>query len=69
MIRTAVKNEADVIVLPEMFCCPYTKEHMLKSKEFATEENGGDAFMFLKNIAKETGKYIIGGSVPEAIEG
>ena len=40
---------------------------MLKEKEFANES--GTTFNILKNLAKETGKYIIGGSIPEAIEG
>ncbi len=35
MIREASLNGADVIVLPEMFTCPYTKKHMLQEKEFA----------------------------------
>jgi predicted amidohydrolase len=29
MIREASQNGADVIVLPEMFTCPYTKQYML----------------------------------------
>ena len=67
MVREAAQNGADVIVLPEIFICPYVKEHMLKNKEFANES--GTTFNILKNLAKETGKYIIGGSIPEAIEG
>jgi predicted amidohydrolase len=33
MIREASGNGADIIMLPEMFCCPYNKEYMLKEKE------------------------------------
>ena len=56
-------------MLPEMFNCPFTKEHMLGAKEPATEENPGTSYTLLKNLAKETGKYIIGGSIPEEISG
>ena len=35
MVRSAASDYgADVIILPEMFCCPYTKDHMLAAKEF-----------------------------------
>lgn len=66
MIREAVKNGADVIVLPEMFTCPYDKESMLKAKEYASEKNPGETFSLLKSLSRELGVYIIGG-MPEAI--
>jgi len=52
-------------MLPEMFSTPFTKHYMLKDKEFASEDNQGTSYTMLKNLAKETGKYIIGGSIPE----
>jgi len=67
MIREAAKNGADVIVLPEMFTCPYDKESMLKAKEFASEKNPGETFSLLKSLSAELQVYIIGGSIPEAI--
>jgi predicted amidohydrolase len=67
MVREAASKGADVIMLPEIFVCPYVKEYMLKEKEFANES--GTTYNILKNLALETGKYIIGGSIPEAIEG
>jgi predicted amidohydrolase len=67
MVREAANKGADVIMLPEIFICPYVKDHMLKEKEFANES--GTTYNILKNLAVETGKYIIGGSIPEAIEG
>ena len=66
MIREASNNGADVIVLPEMFTCPYDRESMLKAKEFASEKNPGKTFSLLKSLSKELGVYIIGG-IPEAI--
>ena len=68
MVRKAAARGADVIMLPEIFNTPYTKEYMLKDKEFATEDNHGETYTLLQNLARETQKYIIGGSIPEAIE-
>ena len=68
MVKEAASNGADVIMLPEMFTCPYTKEYMLKEKEFASEDKQGETYKLLKSLAIETGKYIIGGSMPEQIE-
>ena len=69
MVREASSKGADVIVLPEMFHCPYTKKYMLQEKEFAQEDNHGPTYKTLKELAIETGKWIIGGSMAEAIEG
>jgi omega-amidase len=73
MIREAASNGADVIVLPEMFTTPYTKHYMLKFKEpllpdYKTNERCETARM-LSGLAKSLGKYIIGGSFPEEVEG
>ena len=68
MVREAASGGADLIMLPEIFNTPYTKEYMLKDKEFASEEKPGETYTLLKNLAMETQKYIIGGSIPEAIE-
>ena len=65
MVREAAENGADIIMLPEMFNTPFTKQHMLEAKEFASAENPGTSYTLLQNLAKETGKYIIGGSIPE----
>ena len=66
MIREAAKNGADVIVLPEMFTCPYDQESMLKAKEFASAKNPGETYSLLSNLSKELRVYIIAG-MPEAI--
>lgn len=45
---------------------------MLENKEFISDDDAsksGEATNFLREISKETGTYIIGGSIPEAIEG
>ena len=67
MVTTAATQGADVIMLPEMFVCPYNKEYMLKEKEYADENNHGEVYSTLKNLAISTKKWIIGGSMPEQI--
>lgn len=67
MMLEASRNGAAVIVLPEIFTCPYNKDEKLKNREPANES--GEAFRMLAKVAKKTGKYIIGGSIPEQIKG
>lgn len=52
---------ADVIILPEMFCCPYEKSAIERS----AEPEGGAAAKMLSQTAKASGAYLIGGSIPE----
>ncbi len=52
---------SDVIMLPEMFCCPY---HNSAFRENA-EAEGGPVTEALSRIARENGAYVIGGSMPE----
>lgn len=68
MVTEASNKGADVIMLPEIFNCPYMKEHMLKNKEYADEDNHGETYSTLKELAISTKKWIIGGSMPETIK-
>ena len=52
---------ADVIMLPEMFCCPYRNRDFVKN----AEEEGGAVTTALCEMAKASGAYLIGGSMPE----
>ncbi|MEG1583653.1 MAG: carbon-nitrogen hydrolase family protein [Anaerovorax sp.] len=61
MIREAAKREANVIALPEIFNCPYSNKYF---RAYAEEESG-PTVKFLKNLAKELGIYLVGGSIPE----
>lgn len=60
-IRSA---EADMVILPEMFCCPYDNGCF----RAYGEEQGGPAWQMLAHAAREKGIWVVGGSVPE-IEG
>ncbi|MBR5714367.1 MAG: carbon-nitrogen hydrolase family protein [Clostridia bacterium] len=56
---------ADVIMLPEMFCCPYSSESFIRN----AEDCGGSVARMLERAARDTGAYIIGGSMPEIENG
>ncbi|MGM0365453.1 MAG: carbon-nitrogen hydrolase family protein [Actinomycetota bacterium] len=59
-ITRAAKN-ADIIILPEMFNCPYSIDSF---PQFA-EQYPGKTTRMLSALAKDLKKYIIGGSIPE----
>lgn len=64
-IREAKAAGADIAVLPEMFCCPYSTAQFRPYGE----PEGGPAQQALSALAGELGIYIVGGSVPELAEG
>ncbi|GAB6087010.1 carbon-nitrogen hydrolase family protein [Alkaliphilus crotonatoxidans] len=62
LIRTAVKErDAQLVVLPEMFNCPYENQYF----PLFAEEYGGLTTSFLSRLAGELKIYLIGGSIPE----
>jgi len=52
---------ADVVILPEMFNCPYSN---LYFRDYA-EEAGGESYTALSQAALSNNIYVIGGSIPE----
>jgi predicted amidohydrolase len=60
-LQKAASMGCDIAVLPEMFNCPYDKNHFYKFAETYQEETTE----MLSNTAKKEGIYIIGGSIPE----
>ena len=60
-IERCVKAGARLVVLPEMFCCPY------QSSAFPVyaEKPGGKVWSFLSDTAKKHRIALIGGSMPE----
>lgn len=66
MIENAIAENADFIVLPEMFNCPYENE---KFVEYCEEEKESNTLNKLSEIAAENGVYILGGSIPEEESG
>lgn len=61
IIGDGVCDNADIISLPEMWNCPYKTELF---PEFAEPEMG-DTWLAMSTLAKKTGTYIVGGSIPE----
>ncbi len=62
MVKEASKNGADLIVLPEMFICPYEKEEFIKNAQCTP---GGEAVNLLTTLALKESVTIVGGSIPE----
>ena len=62
MILEAAGQGADLIALPEMFNCPYQQDYFPR---FAEEITSGETVAFLRETARQTGVYLIGGSIPE----
>jgi omega-amidase len=61
LIDQAVSKGADIVVLPEMFNCPYKSSFFV---EFA-EMKGEKTYSFLSKKAEEHKIYLVGGSIPE----
>ena len=59
--RRAKAVGADLLALPEMFCCPYETE---KFPAYA-EEEGGAVYTACATLAREYGIYLSAGSMPE----
>ena len=57
--------EADFVMLPEIFTCPYDNSCF---PQFA-EIDEGETFRFLSDLARERKAYVIGGSIPELDDG
>lgn len=60
-VEQAVRQGADIVALPEMFCCPMAHKYYRK---FA-ERKGGMMYRALAQMAKKYKVVLIGGSVPE----
>ena len=61
MTRKAVQKGAQIVILPEMFVCPYETRKCIANKEKA----GETIWKALSRIASENRVYLVGGSFPE----
>lgn len=57
----AAQDGVDVVVLPEMFVCPYENNAFLEN----AEECGGLIWQGMSDIARDNNVYLIGGTFPE----
>ena len=61
-VRRAADGGAQLAVLPEMFCCLYTNEAFRAN----AEPVGGPVHRAMAGLARETGLWLVAGSMPEA---
>lgn len=61
LIKKVSIQNPDIIILPEMFSCPYNNSQF----PILAEEEGGYSFKYLSNLAKENNVYLVAGSIPE----
>lgn len=60
-VRDAAAAGCDLIVLPEMWCCPYNNAAFVQY----AEPQGGETWRLLRDTARACGVWIVAGSVPE----
>ena len=60
-VSRAAAQGAEVVCLPEMWCCPYDNAAFPKY----AEPEGGETWQSLQSAAKANGVFLVGGSVPE----
>ncbi|MBN2073243.1 MAG: carbon-nitrogen hydrolase family protein, partial [Actinobacteria bacterium] len=65
MIKKASIEKPDIIILPEMFNCPYNPAYFEKF----SETYPGVTSSFLSGLSQKYGTYIVGGSIPEKEDG
>jgi len=61
MVREAAESGAKLIVLPEMFNCPYARGYF---RSFADAENG-ESIAEMSRWARENNIILVGGTIPE----
>jgi predicted amidohydrolase len=62
MIKQSSKNKAEIIILPEMFNCPYDNA---KFKEYAETKDESKTLKAISKAASDNNVLIIAGSIPE----
>jgi omega-amidase len=63
-VEGCARQGAQIISLPEMFCCPYQNE----SFPVYAEKRGGPLWNALAEAARDSRVYLVGGSMPEVDE-
>jgi predicted amidohydrolase len=62
MICESADRNADFIILPEMFNCPYANEKFI---EYCEEEHDSPTLNAISQLARDNAVYILAGSIPE----
>lgn len=66
MMREAAQNKADMVILPEMFNCPYDNE---KFREYAENRTDSRTLQVVAAAARKFKLHLVAGSIPEAEDG
>lgn len=64
-VKLAAQNGAEMVILPEMFCCPYSTAYFAQY----AEPKSGDIWLELSLWAVENRICLVGGSMPEIEDG
>lgn len=64
-VRTAAQSGAELVILPEMFNCPYSSDFF---SPYA-EPEGGASWLAMAQCAAENSVCLVAGSMPEKAEG
>jgi len=64
IFKEAKARKADMITLPEMFCCPYQAANF----PLYAEPEGGDIWNLCRELSNQYGLYLSAGSMPELDE-
>ncbi|MCL7024179.1 hypothetical protein MKW94_022675 [Papaver nudicaule] len=65
MIKDAAKMGAKLVVLPEMWNCPYANENFPIYAEDLDNRELSPSFVMLSEVARSEGVTVVGGSIPE----
>ncbi|XP_058080085.1 omega-amidase, chloroplastic-like isoform X2 [Magnolia sinica] len=68
-IESAAGNGAQLVVLPEIWNCPYLNENFPKNAENFDNEDASPSFSMLSEVARVCGITVVGGSIPEWSDG
>ncbi|XVF74341.1 hypothetical protein PTKIN_Ptkin13bG0102600 [Pterospermum kingtungense] len=69
MIKFAAEQGARLVVLPEMWNCPYSADNFAKYAENFDDRDSSPSFSMLSEVASCFGITIVGGSIPEWCNG
>ena len=64
-IQRAARDGAELAILPEMFCCPYSNASFRAN----AEEAGGLIHAAMAEAARKAGLWLVAGSMPELADG
>ncbi|HIR10337.1 MAG TPA: carbon-nitrogen hydrolase family protein [Candidatus Avoscillospira stercoripullorum] len=64
-IQRAARDGAELAILPEMFCCPYSNASFRAN----AEEAGGRIHTAMAEAARKAGLWLVAGSMPELADG